>query len=57
MSYVDEPTAPATGSVDPEQTDLLPEDPPVTGTLLITLLLLMFIFGFWAMMYITLLNR
>ncbi len=57
MALEDEPTAPATGSTDIEQTDLRPEEPPVTGTLLITLLLLMFIFGFWAMMYITLLNR
>lgn len=54
---LDDHTEPATGSTDPEQTDLHPEEPPVTGTLLITLLLLMFIFGFWAMMYITLLNR
>lgn len=57
MAIEDEPTEPATGSVDPAQTDLHAEEPPVTGTLLITLLLLMFIFGFWAMMYITLLNR
>jgi hypothetical protein len=34
-----------------------PEEPVVTGTLFFMALLLMFIFGFWIMMYVTLLNR
>lgn len=51
-------TTPATGSTDPEQTELTPEeDPVVTGTLFLTLILLMLIFGFWIMMYFLLLNR
>jgi len=37
---------------------LAPEEEPVfTGTLFLMVVLLMLIFGFWVMMYITLLNR
>ncbi len=50
--------APATGSTDPRDTELRPEEEPVvTGTLFLTLLFLMLIFGFWAMMYMIMLNR
>lgn len=38
--------------------DLPPEEEPVfTGTLFLMVLFLMLIFGFWGMMYVTLLNR
>ncbi len=54
-----EGTAPpeATGSQDSH--DELPADqePVVTGTVLLTMIFLMMIFGFWALMYVTLLNR
>lgn len=56
----DEPTrsAPATGSTDPQETELAPEEEPiVSGTLFLNLILLMLIFGFWIIMYITLLDR
>lgn len=33
------------------------EEPVVTGTLFLMLLFLMMIFGFWAMMYLIMLNR
>jgi len=33
------------------------EEPVITGTLFFTTLLRIMIFGFWAMMYFTLLNR
>lgn len=50
--------APGTGSADEEATELKPEEEPVvTGTLFLTLIFLMMIFGFWAMMYMTLLDR
>jgi hypothetical protein len=49
---------PATGSADPRATELDAEEEPVTtGTLFLTLILLMLIFGFWAMMYGILLHR
>jgi hypothetical protein len=51
-------TAPATGSSDPAKTDLAPEEEPVTtGTVFLTLIFLMMIFGFWMLMYWELLNR
>lgn len=51
-------TAPATGTTDPQETELAPEEEPiVTGTLFLNLIILMIIFGFWIVMYITLLNR
>jgi hypothetical protein len=41
-----------------EAGQLAPEEEPVfTGTLFLMLILLMLIFGFWVMMYVTLLNR
>ena len=50
--------APATGSTDPEETELRPEEEPVTtGTLFIMLLFLMAMAGMWFIMYLTLLNR
>ena len=57
--------APATGvapsdeaATDAEATDVASaEEPVVTGTLFLTLLFLMMIFGFWATIYILLLNR
>lgn len=50
--------APATGTRDPHKTELQHEEEPnTTGTLFLTLILLMLIFGFWIIMYITLLNR
>lgn len=57
--------APATGvapaqeaAIEQEATDVAPdEEPVVTGTLFLTLLFLMMIFGFWATIYILLLNR
>lgn len=50
--------APATGSTDPRDTEMQPdEEPVVTGTLFLTLLFLMLIFGFWFMMYMIMLNR
>ena len=50
--------APATGSTDPRATEMSEaEEPVTTGTLFLTLILLMMIFGFWAMMYGMLLNR
>lgn len=54
----EDPTARAAGSAEPEETDLTPEtEPVVTGTLFLAMLLLLLIFGFWAMMYVTLLHR
>lgn len=50
--------APATGTGDPAATELAEvEEPVTTGTLFLTLILLMLIFGFWAMMYGILLHR
>ncbi|NJL28992.1 MAG: cytochrome c oxidase subunit 2A [Thermoanaerobaculia bacterium] len=33
------------------------EEPVIAGTLFLTTLLLIMIFGFWAMMYVTLIHR
>ncbi|ARA94982.1 MAG: cytochrome c oxidase subunit 2A [Bacteroidetes bacterium] len=50
--------APATGTDQPVGTDLPPEEEPVvTGTLFLTLIFLMMVFGFWITIYVTLLNR
>ncbi|NNE45855.1 MAG: cytochrome c oxidase subunit 2A [Rhodothermales bacterium] len=51
-------TAPET-TTSQEQHDGLPADqePVVTGTLFLTMIFLMMIFGFWALMYMTLLDR
>lgn len=49
---------PATGTDDSELTELKPEEEPnTTGTLFLTIIFLMFIFGFWVMMYLILLER
>ena len=49
---------PATGSADPRETELAPEEEPVTtGTLFLMIIFLMMIFGFWIIMYTLLLNR
>lgn len=51
-------TAPADGSAPPDETEAAAEEEPVfTGTLFLTMVLLMLIFGFWAMMYLMLLDR
>lgn len=50
--------APATGSPAPSQTELAPEEEPVvTGTLFLTLVILMIIAGFWVVIYQRLLTR
>lgn len=50
--------APATGAEEPQQTELAPEEEPTTtGTLFLTIIFLMLIFGFWVMMYLILLDR
>ncbi|MFW5955120.1 MAG: hypothetical protein ACOCSK_00080 [Rhodothermales bacterium] len=47
-----------TGSEDPRDTHILPEEKPALGgTVFLTVILLMLIFGFWMMMYVELLNR
>lgn len=49
---------PATGAHDARATEMSQaEEPVTTGTLFLTLVLLMIIFGFWALMYNLLLNR
>lgn len=54
----EKPSAPATGSTDPDDTELRPEEEPnTTGTLFLMIIFLMMIFGFWALMYTLLLNR
>lgn len=48
----------ASGSGDPSAGELRPEEEPnTTGTLFLTIILLMIIFGFWGLMYLTLLDR
>ena len=49
--------APTEGSALPEETAASEEEPVITGTLFLTMILLMLIFGFWAMMYLMLLDR
>lgn len=50
--------APATGTTDPRATDLTPgEEPVTTGTLFLTLVLLVVIGGIWVMVYRLLLHR
>jgi hypothetical protein len=54
----DEPPAPATGAVDPRQTELPPEEEPiVTGTLFLTMLILTVIGAVWIVVYSLLLHR
>jgi len=51
-------TSPATGSASPEETELRPEEVPVvTGTLFLSLLLLIGIVGAWIVIYWMLLER
>lgn len=48
----DSSAPPGTGSSDPAQTDLAPEDEPVTtGTFFLTLVILMIIAAVWLIMY------
>ena len=54
----DAPVAPATGAVDRAFTELAPgEEPVATGTLFLTVVLLMIIAAFWAIIYLRLLDR
>jgi hypothetical protein len=49
---------PATGSSDPADTDLLPEEEPTTtGTLFLVMIILMIIAAVWVIMYVRLLDR
>lgn len=49
---------PAPEIADETSTELATEEEPVvTGTLFLTLVFLMMIFGFWILFYITLLDR
>jgi hypothetical protein len=51
-------SAPATGSADPRDTELARgEEPITTGTLFLTIILLMIIGGIWVVAYGFLLNR
>ena len=51
-------TAPATGTADPARTEMAPEEEPVTtGTLFLTMIMLMIIGAVWVIMYIMLLDR
>jgi hypothetical protein len=50
--------SPATGTTDREETDLHPAtEPVVTGSLFLTLLILVIIGGVWIIMYNLLLHR
>ena len=52
------PTEATVDAAAKPESGLSPEEEPVfTGTLFFMLILLMLIFGFWGLMYITLLNR
>ena len=49
---------PATGSADPDDTELLPgEEPTTTGTLFLVMIILMIIAAIWVILYIRLLDR
>lgn len=49
---------PSTGTADPSRTEIQREqEPQLSGTLFLTVILLMLIFGFWMMMYIEMINR
>lgn len=51
-------TAPATGSADPLKTELAPgEEPVTTGTLFLTMIILMIIGAVWVIAYGMLLDR
>ena len=50
--------SPATGTTDPQETELDPAtEPVVTGSLFLTLLILVIIGGVWVIMYTLLLHR
>lgn len=50
--------SPATGSNDPEATELSPEEEPVvTGTLFLTMIILMLIGAVWGVAYYLLVSR
>lgn len=52
------PEHPGLGSADPSETDLAPEEEPVTtGTLFLTLVILMIIGAVWIVMYRRLLDH
>jgi hypothetical protein len=52
------PRAPATGSADPRDTEITPEEEPVvTGALFLSMVMLMMIAGAWIIMFRTLLGR
>jgi len=54
----DEPPTPAIGAPDPGQTQLTPEEEPVvTGTLFLTMLILTVIGAVWIVVYSLLLHR
>ncbi|MGE5925854.1 MAG: hypothetical protein ACM357_00755 [Gemmatimonadota bacterium] len=51
-------TAPSTGTADPSESELQPdEEPRTTGTLFLTTLILMLIGAVWIVMYSLLLRR
>lgn len=57
MKDVSPQSAAAAGSLDVEETDQSSEQEPIlAGTLFLTLIFLMMVFGFWIVMYLTLLN-
>ena len=58
MSIPGPASAPATGSNDPSETELSPEEEPVTtGTLFLTMIILMIIGAVWGVAYYLLLSR
>lgn len=51
-------TAPGTGTTDPSKTELAPgEEPVTTGTLFLTVIMLMLIGAIWMIVYARLLDR
>ena len=51
-------TAPAAGTTDPARTEMAPEEEPVTtGTLFLSMIMLMIIGAVWLIMYVMLLDR
>lgn len=49
---------PATGSTDPAETELRPEEEPTTtGTLFLVMIILMIIAAVWIIMYMRMLER
>jgi hypothetical protein len=50
--------APATGSADPEDTEIAKQaEPQIPGTLFLTTILLMIIAGVWIVMFVILIGR